>query len=598
MQKRRTVAIIQARMGSSRYPGKVLADLHGKPVIWHLLHRICQCKTVDQTVLATSDQPEDDDLASYVSGLGFKVVRGSESNVLERLCLAARASDADIIVRVTGDAPLVDPASLDAQVVGLQENGADFCVSQPDTPNVNEGFEAFTTAALTKLEREASDDPIAIEHTCTYFKKHPGFVKALLLEVPEELQYRGARVSVDTPSDLAFLNLLYERLAAAVGELDIRDVVCLLRREPELTLINHAVRQKAGDALSRTAMIRCDTSPAIGLGHLVRCLALAEALREEQSLGVTFVTKPSELATQMIAEHKHRHIVIPEESDPWLQLEQQLQLTRPDVLILDVRDGVALSVVEGLRQRTGVITVSIDDPEEKRLACDLLFYPPVPQVARMDWSQMRGEKFVGWDWVLLRRQFHAAHEKRLHLNLGDEETAVPRILITMGGSDPAGMTMLATSALNQISAPFHAVFVLGGSFCHEHAFQNLLARVAYSFEVVRSVDAMAELMVSADMAVACFSVTAYELATVGLPAVFLSLTDGHYEASLAFEKEGMGISLGRHDQVNADALALAISEILMDRPRRVRMSKTALSKTDGLGAKRIAEKIINHLHQA
>lgn len=585
-------------MGSSRFPRKVLADLHGKPVIWHLLHRISQCKTVDQTVLATSDQSADDDLASYVNGLGFKVVRGSESNVLERLCLAARATNADVIVRVTGDAPLVDPESLDAQVAGLVENGADFCVSRPDTPNINEGFEAFTKAALYKLEGGASDDPIAVEHTCTYFKKHPGFVESFFLDVPEELQFHGARVSVDTPSDLVFLNLLHERLAAAAGELDIRAVVRLLRREPELTRINAAVRQKAADAVSRTAMIRCDTSPAIGLGHLMRCLALAEALRDEQSLGVTFVTKPSELAKQMIAEHNHRHIVIPEESDSWLQLEQQLQLTRPDVLILDVRDGVALSVMEGLRQRTGVITVSIDDPEEKRLACDLLFYPPVPQVARMDWSQVRGEKFVGWDWVLLRRQFHAAHEKRLHLNLGDQETAVPRILITMGGSDPAGMTMLATSALKQISAPFHAVFVLGASFCHEHAFQILLSRVAYSFEVVRSVDAMAELMLSADMAVACFSVTAYELATVGLPTVFLSLTDDHYEASLAFEKEGMGISLGRHDQVNAEALALAISEILMDRPRRVRMSKTALSKTDGLGAKRIAEKIINHLHQA
>jgi spore coat polysaccharide biosynthesis protein SpsF len=595
MSRPRTVAIIQARMGSARFPRKVLADLAGRPVIWHSITRLRRCALIDEVVVATSDQSGDDDLAAYVTSLGVRVVRGSEANVLERLLKAARESSAEIIVRVTGDAPLVDPHAVDAEVTGILTQGADFCIYEQGVPDINEGFEAFTMAALMKLEREAADDPVAREHTCTYFKQHPGFVKVLHLPVLPEHQYRGARVSVDTPPDLQFLTLLHERLNAAPAEIDIRAVVKLLQREPSLTLVNAAVSQKSASARSRTAFIRCDASPAIGLGHLVRCLALAESLRDEKSFGITFVTRPSDVATRLISEGRHRHLVLTEPGDTWQQLEEAICQHKPDVLVLDVRDGVDRSTVQALRERTGIPLVDIDDPEDKRLDCDLLFYPPVPQLARMDWTGLHGRRFDGWEWSLLRKEFHTAHEARLSAPLASRQP--PTLLITMGGSDPAGITLKAAKALRHVRADFHAVFVLGAAFCHEEAFQQIMGDVSYSFELQRAVKDMAGLMLSSDAALACFSVTAYELATAGVPAVYLSLTEDHLESSQAFVEAGIGVSLGVHDQVTESAIAEAVTEILMDTSKRLSMTQTALAKTDGLGARRIASQITQLLDQ-
>jgi spore coat polysaccharide biosynthesis protein SpsF len=491
---------------------------------------------------------------------------------------------------VTGDAPLVDPGSLDSLVASMVAAGADFCASTPDQPNINEGFEAFTMAALTKLKLEAPEDPVAREHTCTYFKIHPGFVKVLFLPVPEELQFHGARVSVDTPPDLDFLNMLHARLGAASGDVDIRAVVQLLRSKPELTRINADVRQKAAHAKSRTAMIRCDASPETGLGHLVRCLALAEVLRDEKGFGVTFVTRPSAVCTRTIAEHHHRHEMVGDSPESWQQLEGLIVRFRPDVLVLDVRNGASRETLKGIRERTGVLLVGIDDPEEKRLECDLLFYPPVPQLGRMDWGSLHGRKFAGWDWVLLRRQFHSVHKQRIAQTASDGSHPVV-LLITMGGSDPAGMTLKAVRALQNVEVSFHAVFVLGGSFCHQEAFEMEISKARYSFEIQRDVAEIGELMGRAELALACFSVTAYELATAGVPGVYLSLTDDHYESSKGFVREGIGISLGQYAQVSEAQIAESLTNILIDKSLRLRMSEAALEKADGLGARRIADMI-------
>jgi spore coat polysaccharide biosynthesis protein SpsF len=593
MSHPRTVAIIQARMGSSRFPRKVLADLAGRPVIWHLITRLKRCKRVHEVVVATSHEPEDDDLARYVNGLGSRVVRGSESNVLQRLLKAARETAAQIIVRVTGDAPLVDPDSVDAEVEGIVNHVADFCIYEQGVPDINEGFEAFTMAALLKLESEAANDAVAQEHTCTYFKQHPDFVKTVHLPVREELRYKGARLSVDTPSDLRFLSTLHERLSAEAGMIEVRQVVQLLNREPELTAINVSVVQKAAHAKSRTAFIRCDASKEIGLGHLVRCLALADALRDEQGFGVTFVTRCSEIAAKMVAENGHRHIELKQSSDSWEQLEALLLSRKPDVLVLDVREDLPRTRLESLRDSTSLLVVDIDDVEEKRLACDLSFNPPAPQYAHLDWTGMRGRYFTGWEWVLLRRQFHVAHlQKTTALKA---PTAQPRLLVTMGGSDPAGMTLKAARALREVRGDFHAIFVLGAAFHHEAAFAATMEEAPFSFEVRRSVADMASLMASVDAALACFSVTAYELAAIGVPAIFLSLSADHLESSNTFVGAGIGVSLGLHNEVEESHIASAVTEILVDNSRRLRMTQNALSLADGLGGTRIAEQIAQTL---
>src|SRR5262249_50450486 len=113
------VAVIQARMGSSRLPGKVLMPVARKPLLWHILHRLGQCRTVDRVVVATSTDPRDDALQQFCAQQGVTCIRGPLQNVLERYRLAAIATGAQTLLRVTGDSPLIDPGLIDYLVSGL-----------------------------------------------------------------------------------------------------------------------------------------------------------------------------------------------------------------------------------------------------------------------------------------------------------------------------------------------------------------------------------------------------------------------------------------------------------------------------------------------
>src|SRR5688500_8132039 len=122
----KVVAVVQARAGSTRLPGKVLMDVAGRPMLARIMHRVAAASRVDEVVLATSDLDRDDPVAELAASEGFGVFRGSEEDVLGRFAGAARAADADVVVRITGDCPLIAPEVIDEVVTRLVDDGADY----------------------------------------------------------------------------------------------------------------------------------------------------------------------------------------------------------------------------------------------------------------------------------------------------------------------------------------------------------------------------------------------------------------------------------------------------------------------------------------
>ena len=198
------VAVIQARMGSSRLPGKVLMLVAGKPLLWHIIHRLRQCQTVDAIAVATPTDPRDDAIAKFCADEGVICVRGPLHNVLERYRLTAEQTGAETLLRVTGDAPLIDPGLVDYLVRGLQQLGGDFAQFEPGVLCAHEGVDVFSRHALNWLTTHAANDPVAREHVTSYFKLHAGKVATVLLPVYAPLAQEPARLSVDTIEDLAF----------------------------------------------------------------------------------------------------------------------------------------------------------------------------------------------------------------------------------------------------------------------------------------------------------------------------------------------------------------------------------------------------------
>lgn len=230
------LAIVQARMGSTRLPGKVLADIHGRPMLRWLLDRIQSIQEIDEVVIATTKNSEDDVLQRWVQAEQVACFRGSESDVLDRFFRCTEGRAADIIVRVTADDPLKDPGVVRQAIELVRDNPAvDYC-SNSLNPTYPEGLdiEVFRHDALMRAHQEAQL-PSEREHVTPYIWKNPSKFKLASLEFDRDLSHW--RWTVDKPEDLAFMRAIY-------GEFKDRplvpfaEVIDFIEKNPHVAEIN------------------------------------------------------------------------------------------------------------------------------------------------------------------------------------------------------------------------------------------------------------------------------------------------------------------------------------------------------------------------
>ncbi len=328
----------------------------------------------------------------------------------------------------------------------------------------------------------------------------------------------------------------------------------------------------------------------MGLGHLVRCLALADELHENHGAAVSFAMRSSPLASEIVKRRSYPILQSPDDlvfdQEAWLR--DCILKSGAQILVVDVRDDLPQAALNALAVKGTMIAV-LDDLSDRRWAADLAFYPPVPQVRRVDWSGFRGRLCVGWEWIVLRSQFAKSFPPR--------DNSKCTLVIAMGGSDPAGLTLKAVRAVDRLAGAgaddLESVVIVGAGFCHRQALRDLLGQTRRRFTVREDVSEMSAAMAQADLAVCSFGMTSYELAAMGVPAVCVCLTEDHAESSSALVAAGMGISLGVNDQDTETLLAAAVEPLLVDRNARAQMSARARELVDGRGASRIAELLVS-----
>ncbi|HTM10432.1 MAG TPA: aminotransferase class III-fold pyridoxal phosphate-dependent enzyme [Verrucomicrobiae bacterium] len=231
------VAIVQARMGASRFPGKVLQQIEGRPMLWHVVDRVRRSTLVDHVIVATSDNSLDQPVAEFCTTAAIDCFRGSERDVLDRYYRAAKQCAADVVVRITADCPLIDPEIIDNVVKTYVEDGCDYATntlgtSYPDGLDV----EVFSFDALDKAWHDATL-PADREHVTSYIINSGVF---RLVDVPSGVDALGRlRWTVDHAIDLEFVRAVYARLWPSKGhDFGYREVLRLLDEEPSLTAIN------------------------------------------------------------------------------------------------------------------------------------------------------------------------------------------------------------------------------------------------------------------------------------------------------------------------------------------------------------------------
>ena len=331
-------------------------------------------------------------------------------------------------------------------------------------------------------------------------------------------------------------------------------------------------------------LFRCDGSVEIGMGHIVRCVALAEELQETQNCNITFAMRKSELGMNNV-NIKYPVIVSNEELfnyENWLS--ECIEDTDADVLILDARDNLDKYVVKRLKEKYKLLIVDIDDPEEKRLSADLAFYPPVPQVKMMDWSGFKGKLYSGWEYVILRKEFYKEYPRT--------NNEIPNILVTMGGTDPLNMTKFVVKALDLIEEKFTATILLGPGYKFKEQLNKLLSRVKFKHLVIHSPNNVPVIMAEADFAIASFGVTAYELASLGIPTIFLCISENHKEHADLFNNKGVSVNLGFFKRINKKLLSDEVLDLILKPFAREKMTLNSRKLLRNNGTKLIADILV------
>lgn len=238
------LGVVQARVSSTRLPGKVLAPILGEPMLARQLERVKRARRLDEVAVATSTDASDDPLEAVCERAGVACFRGSLDDVLDRFRAAAEHFGATHVVRLTGDCPLTDPAVVDATVAAHVEGGFDY-TSNVDPPTFPDGLdvEVLTARTLETAWREARL-PSEREHVTPYVRTHGDRFRLGCVSNGEDLS--ALRWTVDEPRDLAFVTAVYEALYPADPAFGMADVLALLARRPELAELNAHIERNEG----------------------------------------------------------------------------------------------------------------------------------------------------------------------------------------------------------------------------------------------------------------------------------------------------------------------------------------------------------------
>ena len=241
----KVVAIVQARMGSTRLPNKVMKLIDGIPMIELLLTRLARAKEVDQIIVATSVDPRNQPLADHVNSLGYRYYRGSENNVLDRYLQAAQSVNADIVVRITGDCPLVDPILVDEVIRQFKAANVDY-FSNTAPPTYPDGLdiEVFTLKALAQAAQETSK-PYDHEHVTPYLRESDNF-KRDGMTYTEDLS--ALRWTVDDPADYDVIAAVFAHFAPDI-HFNWQQVLQLQRSQPEIFSPNQNTIRNEGASM-------------------------------------------------------------------------------------------------------------------------------------------------------------------------------------------------------------------------------------------------------------------------------------------------------------------------------------------------------------
>lgn len=577
----RVVAIVQARMGSTRLPGKVLMPLAGRSVLDHLLDRLAEAKRLDAVVVATTRRRQDSLILEVARRRGLMTFAGPEDDVLARYVGAARRFAADVIVRVTADSPLTDPLGIDAMVAHHLASGADY-THNAHSRGLPSGMaaEVFSRSALERAFRLARR-PEQREHVVPVFFHCPWLFRVETVDPPAALQRRAdIDLTLDVPTDLEKLDRIYRALGD--GPFRAEEVIALIDRDPVLKRLAAASARTVvwthpgpEAPLEIRFVVRAD--PVTGMGHLSRCLNLFRALATRSRVRPTILLQGSSDAARWAESAGCPVVRLPATAAgaaPSLR-----RLNRADILILDL-PHVRQELLRAARDTSRFLVRIVDgeDPDDRH--SDLLINPNLA----LGHLHRLGRLASGLRYALLDEAYATAHGQRRTIS-----GTVKQVMVCLGGgSSPAPLRRVLT-ALAQIPDPILITVILGPLAPSAPPVPKALRGRA---TILRAVPSLAERLMEADLAVVGGGTLLYEAACAGTPAAVLAQTPDQAVEARAFARRGAALCLASRPLRPANKYVRPLMALIRDQHRRRRLSQAGKRLVDGKGAARLADLIL------
>lgn len=583
----RRVVVVQARYGSTRLPAKVLRQLAGKTVLEHVLTRCRRIEGVDDVICATGLDPANDPIVAEAGRLGFRVFRGDENDVLARYLGAARLAEADIIMRVTSDCPLIDPVICGAVFRLQAERGADYAANNmPRLFPHGLDCEVFTRAALEQAA-VATTEPYDREHVTPWLRRHPGLKRANLVGPgwPANMH----RWTLDYPEDFAFFEELFA--CGTAEQLDsLQGILSLLAVHPRLSTINAGRAAPVSQNSHGTIVFRFDANQRIGTGHAMRCASLSDRFSELGWNCLWAVTVETVAFLGSTLPPNRAIIVSGEQTDDQLSAIAE-KAGRAAAIILDhysLPDGF-----DHAARRYADRIIWIDDLAERKLDADLVinstpgidvasYQPLLPEQARV---------LLGGRAAPLRRQFLDARATALHRS--DETPSIKRILIAFGGVDPLDGTSLAIASTVAEMPGADITVVLGSRAPHLAQVQAAVAthrQAGANIRLLLDVADMAGVMADNDLCIGAPGTSTWERCCLGLPSLLIGIAENQRANAVVMAQSGGAIVCGflTTDQRStvANTLAEALRRFRRQPALKQEMSRIAATLCDGRGIDR------------
>jgi len=518
MLKKRVVAIIQARMGSTRLPGKVIEKIGGKPLLEILVNRLKKSKYVDDVTIATTKNTEDDAIEILANDKGINCYRGSEEDVLERFVESSRIFRADVVVRVTGDNPLIDIDLVDTLINVHLTNNLDYTYCL-DTP-LGVSAEIIESKVLEEISKK-SELESEREHVTPYIRSHPKDYK--VLKFYSNLRNQNIRLTVDTNEDLTLIKAIYQNLGD-LEDLKISEVVNFLKLNPEIYQINAGIEQNPEDTLKTINIaFLTEGNSEMGMGHVYRSITFAKTLMANLWSKAYFLTKSNENVIKLIEDENFPTVKLKDDEE----IVEHLKKLDINLVVIDNLDFQE-DILKEIKDIAKIVLVDNLDPKINKYA-DIVMSLYKTFVNKDYYNKTTDTKyFCGPKYLILRDEFD------IFKNKNDLKPKVEDILLIFGGSDPSNHT---STVLEKLSDDVRINIVLGPEFKYFDELDKIMKNKNNKVTIHNEPGNVAELMYNADLVITSPGLSMFEAVYVGSPVLVISQNplQNRYYSKLNFE---------------------------------------------------------------